>query len=267
MYDGTKDGTNTIDKSDGTSSDYVPLVDGKGPESMWLNAIAAVVPYWILKWGYWPVLVLPFEYTIGSLSFIVHIGVDLLTEKSVEALSLPTNDPDEYASSSSYIDENVDMLIMGALIAGIVALYPLCVASEALARSIVGSWTPAQIAIVVATVLLAFSVVFFSTLYIESSLNAGRMDHGNAAFRYQCLLIAILFTVVGFNEIPFVHSRVTSYLNDMAKEAAGKSKWIAIKSGTKSKVIILMLVVYIYIAAYFAALYGYHLVRHYQTEV
>ena len=250
----------------GNTEEDVPDIDGMTVEAVWADVMLAVVPYWILKWNWWPVIVYPICVTRASFVIDIRIGADLLNAKYVESFNMPGVDPDDYGGQSdSYLDENIDMIVMGLLCAGIIALNPLLIAAEGLVRSGVGNLTPVQWGIIIAAILVAFSVVFFSTLYIESSLNEGRMDHGSAAVRYQVLLTAILFSVLGLATLLYVHNRFVSILNEQIKAAAGEHTGKLIKGGLASKHLALMLIVMIYLAIYFVFMFLYHLVLHYSS--
>ena len=254
-YDGTVSGNTEED---------VPEIDGLTVEDVWTSVMAAMTPYWILKWNWWPVLVFPIQVTRASFIVDIQLGADLLGEKYVESFVVPDVSPDDYAGESdSYVEENIDMAVMGLLCAEIMALHPLLITAEGLVRSGVGNLTPTQWGIIIASILLAFGVVFFSTLYIESSLAEGPMNDGNAAFRYPVLLTTILFTVLGIATVFYVHDRIVSTLNEQIRKAAGPHTSKLIKSGLASKHLTLMLVVMICLGAYFTFMYLYHLVRYY----
>ena len=181
-------------------------------------------------------------------------------EKYVESFVVPDVILDDYAGPrDSYLEENVDMIVMGLLCTGIVALHPLLIAAEWLVRSGIGNLTPGQWSIVIASILLAFSVVFLSTLYIESSVAEGHMDNGNAAFRYQILFTTVLLTVLGLATLFYFHDQFVSRLNEQIRKAAGPHTRKVIKSGLGSRHLTVMLTVMIYLGAYFVFMYLYHL--------
>lgn len=91
------------------------------------------------------------------------------------------------------------------------------------------------------------------------------MDDGNAAYRYQILMTTILLTILGIATVFYIHDQIVSKLNEQLKEVAGPYTRKLIKNGLASKHLTLMLIVMIYLGAYFTFMYLYHLVRHYSS--
>ena len=244
-----------------------PSIDGLTFEELWNSILLNIVPYWIFMWGFWPVLVFPILVSKPSFVIDIKIGSDILSEKYVLSYVTPGVDPSEYTGTDSFVDNHIDALITWIVIGGIILLFPLLVTSEGLVKSGVGNLTPAQWGLIIATILIASGITALAMAYIEYRVTQGLDDHGDAAFRYECLLGAILFAVVGWSGLEIaginISEKVTNYLNNQIKDAFGTKTVNYIKNGTKSRFLTVMLITYITMGALFAYCFAYHLYLHY----
>ena len=247
------------------SSHSFSSTNGVSFETFMEDAVSSYVPYWILKWGWWPILIFPVSIVIETLTFVLHFGVDLLFQRTVEECSIPQIDPSDYTNVNTYLFKNIDVLVVAIIMAGIMLLPPLLSAAEALLKGGITNLTGTQAAIVIAAILLVIAIALSSFLYIENLVSSGVINHGDAAFRYEMLAATVIGAMLGFDLVPGLWGQKTiNYLNDVIKDKYGPNTTRVIKKGHMTKYIGLTLGVMVTLAAFFIILWFIHLAIYYQ---